>query len=176
MTTAITFVALGTSLPDTFASKTAAEQDPYADASIGNVTGSNSVNVFLGLGIPWGIAAIYWSGSFEHAAKAEWALKYACRGDIGLEIVREVEKAGGEALKFVAIAGGLSANVAVFAINALLCIGFLAVRRRVHGGELGGPKKSLYFGQYISAAFCVSLWIIYLVVSIVLELQLKKNE
>merc|ERR1719265_2850748 len=44
--TAITFVALGTSLPDTFASKSAAVQDPYADASVGNVTGSNSVNVF----------------------------------------------------------------------------------------------------------------------------------
>lgn len=26
-------------------------QDPYADASIGNITGSNSVNVFLGLGL-----------------------------------------------------------------------------------------------------------------------------
>merc|ERR1712093_521498 len=59
--TAITFVALGTSLPDTFASRTAAKQDPYADASIGNVTGSNSVNVFLGLGLPWMIAAIYWN-------------------------------------------------------------------------------------------------------------------
>ena len=93
----------GTSLPDTFASKTAAQQDPHvgspevrpltgwpggmavdwvisgirncscgtcrivsiwnetgdrptcfasqADASVGNVTGSNSVNVFLGLGM-----------------------------------------------------------------------------------------------------------------------------
>merc|ERR1712070_320990 len=51
--TAITFVALGTSLPDTFASKTAALQDEHADASIGNVTGSNAVNVFLGLGLPW---------------------------------------------------------------------------------------------------------------------------
>merc|ERR550539_273764 len=59
--TAITFVALGTSLPDTFASKAAALQDPHADASVGNVTGSNSVNVFLGLGLPWMIAAIAWS-------------------------------------------------------------------------------------------------------------------
>merc|ERR1719264_2413185 len=58
--TAITFVALGTSLPDTFASKTAAVHDPTADASIGNVTGSNSVNVFLGLGLPWMIGAVYW--------------------------------------------------------------------------------------------------------------------
>ena len=57
--TAITFVALGTSLPDTFASKVAAVNEKTADNAIGNVTGSNSVNVFLGLGIPWIIAAIY---------------------------------------------------------------------------------------------------------------------
>jgi len=56
---AITFVALGTSLPDTFASKTAAANEKNADNAIGNVTGSNSVNVFLGLGLPWVIAAIY---------------------------------------------------------------------------------------------------------------------
>ena len=48
---AITLVALGTSLPDTFASKSAAIGDATADAAIGNVTGFNSVNVFLGLGL-----------------------------------------------------------------------------------------------------------------------------
>ncbi|XP_071238429.1 sodium/calcium exchanger 3-like isoform X2 [Salvelinus alpinus] len=58
--TAVVFVALGTSVPDTFASKVAAVQDTYADASIGNVTGSNAVNVFLGIGVAWSIAAIYW--------------------------------------------------------------------------------------------------------------------
>lgn len=57
--TAITFVAIGTSLPDTFASMTAARSSSHADAAVGNVTGSNSVNVFLGLGLPWTIAAIY---------------------------------------------------------------------------------------------------------------------
>eukprot|EP00094_Tigriopus_californicus_P004455 TCALIF_04293-PA protein Name:"Similar to Slc8a2 Sodium/calcium exchanger 2 (Rattus norvegicus)" AED:0.14 eAED:0.15 QI:0/0.83/0.84/0.92/0.83/0.92/13/236/826 len=57
--TAITLVALGTSLPDTFASKAAAVGEKSADNAIGNVTGSNSVNVFLGLGLPWLIAAIY---------------------------------------------------------------------------------------------------------------------
>ncbi|XP_036842515.1 sodium/calcium exchanger 1b isoform X2 [Oncorhynchus mykiss] len=57
--TAVVFVALGTSVPDTFASKVAAIQDQYADASIGNVTGSNAVNVFLGIGVAWSIAAIY---------------------------------------------------------------------------------------------------------------------
>ncbi|EEC04908.1 sodium/calcium exchanger, putative, partial [Ixodes scapularis] len=58
--TAITFVALGTSLPDLFASKGCARSEKYADNAIGNVTGSNSVNVFLGLGIPWVVAAAYW--------------------------------------------------------------------------------------------------------------------
>lgn len=77
--TAIVFVALGTSIPgtepadlpfdgfgsnfvsvpDTFASKVAAIQDKYADASVGNVTGSNAVNVFLGIGVAWTIAACY---------------------------------------------------------------------------------------------------------------------
>lgn len=47
---------------DTFASKVAAVQDPHADASIGNVTGSNAVNVFLGLGVAWSIASIFWAG------------------------------------------------------------------------------------------------------------------
>ena len=58
-------MALGTSLPDTFASRTAAIKENYADMAIGNITGSNSVNVFLGLGLPWLIAAIY------HAAVSE---------------------------------------------------------------------------------------------------------
>jgi solute carrier family 8 (sodium/calcium exchanger) len=57
--TAITLVAIGTSLPDTFASMTAAKSSEYADSAIGNVTGSNSVNVFVGLGIPWIISAVY---------------------------------------------------------------------------------------------------------------------
>lgn len=63
--TAISFVALGTSLPDTFASKTAAEQSKHADAAIGNITGSNAVNVFLGLGLPWMIASIYYEAKDE---------------------------------------------------------------------------------------------------------------
>ncbi|KAJ6667241.1 hypothetical protein lerEdw1_017219 [Lerista edwardsae] len=59
--TAVVLVAFGTSVPDTFASKAAAVQDVYADASIGNVTGSNAVNVFLGIGLAWSVAAIYWA-------------------------------------------------------------------------------------------------------------------
>lgn len=52
----IVFIYLFT---DTFASKTAAVGDRYADSSIGNVTGSNAVNVFLGIGLAWTIASVY---------------------------------------------------------------------------------------------------------------------
>ncbi|XP_053535268.1 sodium/calcium exchanger 3 isoform X3 [Ictalurus punctatus] len=102
--TAVVFVALGTSIPDTFASKVAAVQDVYADASIGNVTGSNAVNVFVGLGVAWSVAAVYWrvhGGVFEvHAGSlafsltlfsvfsvfAVLALMYRRRGNIGGEL------------------------------------------------------------------------------------------
>merc|ERR1719285_262238 len=62
---AITLVALGTSMPDTFASRMATQMSPDADAAICNVTGSNSVNVFLGLGLPWCVAAFYAAAKSE---------------------------------------------------------------------------------------------------------------
>lgn len=62
--TGITFVALGTSLPDTFASMTAARSSEFADSAVGNVTGSNSVNVFLGMGLPY-LFATYWNAYVE---------------------------------------------------------------------------------------------------------------
>lgn len=58
-TTSITVVAVGTSLPDLFASRVAAKKDNFADDAIGNINGSNAFNVFLGLGFPWLCAAIY---------------------------------------------------------------------------------------------------------------------
>jgi len=60
-------VSIGTSLPDLFASKVAAIKEQYADNAVGNVTGSNSVNVFLGLGLPWLVAALY----HEHVLVSE---------------------------------------------------------------------------------------------------------
>jgi solute carrier family 8 (sodium/calcium exchanger) len=112
--TAITFVALGTSLPDTFASKNAAESEKYADDAVGNVTGSNSVNVFLGLGLPWVIANIY-----------------------------EYNKGTPEGKYFVP-AGSLGFSVVVFIICAVLCVILLLVRRKMIGGELGGGTAGRY--------------------------------
>ncbi|KAL6754724.1 hypothetical protein V8C86DRAFT_2692885 [Haematococcus lacustris] len=57
--TGLSIVAAGTSLPDTLASRMAAMHDDTADAAIGNITASNSVNVLLGLGFPWVITSIY---------------------------------------------------------------------------------------------------------------------
>ena len=78
--TAITFVALGTSLPDTFASMSAAQGETYADDAIGNVTGSNSVNVFLGLGIPWMIGSAYSRAKYDRDY-------YVAAGPLGFSVV-----------------------------------------------------------------------------------------
>jgi len=64
---------------NTFASKVATINDETADGSIGNVTGSNSVNVFLGIGLAWSVAAIY------HAANGTKFLVEA--GSLGFSVL-----------------------------------------------------------------------------------------
>mmetsp|Transcript_112244 Transcript_112244/g.194568 ORF Transcript_112244/g.194568 Transcript_112244/m.194568 type:complete len:868 (+) Transcript_112244:125-2728(+) len=166
--TAITFVALGTSLPDTFASQTAAKMDPFADASIGNVTGSNSVNVFLGLGLPWTIAAIYWACKGD---VSEWHEKFLPAGAIGpagnvmseegrFYAVRHVAKEYPDGV-FVVPAGTLWFNLLIFSLCALSAIALLALRRVLFAGELGGPALS----KHGSSAFLFGLWLFYLVMS-----------
>eukprot|EP00930_Biecheleria_cincta_P035748 TRINITY_DN2456_c1_g1_i1.p1 TRINITY_DN2456_c1_g1~~TRINITY_DN2456_c1_g1_i1.p1 ORF type:complete len:852 (+),score=156.15 TRINITY_DN2456_c1_g1_i1:62-2617(+) len=150
--TAITLVALGTSLPDTFASKQAAVQDPYADASVGNVTGSNSVNVFLGLGLPWTVGSIYWTASGRTSA---WQREYENEGKIDWA---SINQGGG---KFVVIGGDLGFSVALFSGLAVCCIIVLLLRRKFLGGELGGPAKA----KYATSGFLVLLWIIYIIAS-----------
>lgn len=156
--TAITFVALGTSLPDTFASKSAAVQDPYADASIGNVTGSNSVNVFLGLGLPWTMGALYWSANWEDL-KLEWMMRAV--GDDGetfaSKLYHETYPDGG----FMVPADSLGFSVTVFSGLGVLCIAFLAWRRVTYGGELGGPPAS----KVVGATVLTSFWFIYIILS-----------
>jgi len=165
-TAAITFVALGTSLPDTFASMAAAKMDPYADASIGNVTGSNSVNVFLGVGIAWALAAFKWQLS---EPSTEWVKRYFGKDTLlsSSEQKNVVDAVGssGKAI-FVTPAGTLWFNLMVFSVNAFFALQHLYARRRKWNGELGGPKKGV-MGQYFSAAFLVFQWFIYVAASIV---------
>ena len=157
--TAITLVALGTSLPDTIASMMSARADTNADNSIGNVTGSNSVNVFLGIGLPWSMAAIYWEAAGQ---TPEWKIKYA-------DWLANSQSAGAAALRadgnkggFVVIGGDLAFYTTIFVILAIAVIALLIVRRFTCGGELGG---NIVFAR-LSTVFCIACWFIYVIVSI----------
>lgn len=56
---AFTALASGTSWPDLVASKIAAERQITADSAIANITCSNSVNIYIGIGMPWLIDTTY---------------------------------------------------------------------------------------------------------------------
>ncbi|KAF1880784.1 hypothetical protein Lal_00011844 [Lupinus albus] len=56
---AFTALASGTSWPDLVASKIAAERQLTADSAIANITCSNSVNIYVGIGVPWLIDTLY---------------------------------------------------------------------------------------------------------------------
>mmetsp|Transcript_10225 Transcript_10225/g.26188 ORF Transcript_10225/g.26188 Transcript_10225/m.26188 type:complete len:839 (-) Transcript_10225:1969-4485(-) len=142
--TAITFVALGTSLPDTFASRTAALNDDTADAAIGNVTGSNAVNVYLGLGLPWLIASIYWR---VKGPTCEWQERYP-------GALKDYPNGG-----FYVEAGPLVFSVSVFAALALSTFGVLYGRRVAVGGELGGSMAKLVL------LLLVLFWAVFVVLS-----------
>lgn len=152
---AITFVALGTSLPDTFASMAAAQADDNADASIVNVTGSNSVNVFLGLGLPWLIASLYWNNPSETAME-DWKVNYPYN-----KFKNVWDDAETPSYKFVVPAGNLSISVATFCFCAFIALGTLFLRRKYIGAELGGPKKS---AKQTFALFS-GLWLFYVLIS-----------
>jgi len=124
--TAITFVALGTSMPDLFASLVAAKNDPTADASIVNVTGSNSVNVFLGIGLPWTIGSIYW---VVNGRDQVWEDRYKSIAD----------QIDGNGAVFVVQSKNLGFTVLVFSGCAFVAIFVLLLRRHAIGAELGGP-------------------------------------
>jgi len=168
--TAITFVALGTSLPDTFASRTAAMQDPYADASIGNVTGSNSVNVFLGIGISWCCGAFYWSFNSDTAASGRpaWLDKYPGTAAEVQSLMNEWPDGGVLAV----YSGDLASSVGVFCACALSCIAVLMLRRRSGAGELGGPSPL----KQVTAAFFVFLWFVYVGVSSFITMNRLKDD
>mmetsp|Transcript_82507 Transcript_82507/g.260481 ORF Transcript_82507/g.260481 Transcript_82507/m.260481 type:complete len:787 (-) Transcript_82507:45-2405(-) len=122
--TAMTFVALGTSMPDLFASLSAARVDPTADASIVNVTGSNAVNVYLGLGLPWTVGAIYWA---IKGRTAEWESRY--------DWVKDTM----DGAAFVVDSRNLGFSVLVFTCASIEALLLLHFRRKFLGAELGGP-------------------------------------
>jgi solute carrier family 8 (sodium/calcium exchanger) len=176
--TAITLVALGTSLPDTFASKAAAISDDNADASIGNVTGSNGVNVFLGIGLPWAMAAFYWTGAIgacEHGTAdadqssdcdlklfGEWSSRMGAEGKTFGE--------HGYPVGFIVEGGSLGLSVITFCACAGIAIAVLYYRRVTYGAELGGPKGG-FLGATMTSYLFTLLWFTYIGVSIVVVAQ-----
>ena len=145
-------MALGTSLPDTFASKSAAVAERTADNAIGNVTGSNSVNVFLGLGLPWMIASIYHVVNVSQIV----LLQKLSKLNISQFPVKDST--------FRVESGSLGFTVSLYSLVSILGVGILMSRRMVSswgGAELGGPT----FARYFSSFLLLSLWFIYIVCS-----------
>lgn len=94
--------------------------------------------MFLGLGLPWVIAATY-----ENSAK------YVVRG-------------GSSNGLYYVPAGSLGFSVVVFVACAVSCVICLLVRRSVVKGELGGSNT----GRMGSLVFLVFLWFVYIILSI----------
>ncbi|KAK7507405.1 hypothetical protein BaRGS_00001340 [Batillaria attramentaria] len=123
--TAITFVALGTSMPDTFASRAAAINEKWADSSIGNINGSNAVNVFLGMGLPWLISTIYW--------KIEGGKLTVHTGSLGFSVML----------------------FAVFALMTITILMIRRNLKMFGHAELGGPKQTKIVSAVIITMFWV---------------------
>jgi len=155
--TAITLVALGTSLPDTFASKLAAQHDDTADNAVGNVTGSNSVNVFLGLGISWTLGAVNWK---LRGPTDKWK-RQSYDGQTFEELFLTQYPEGG----FFVYKGTLAFSIAIYAVFAAGCLSLLLFRRFKYGGELGGPQNA----QYRDAAILICMWVAFLVSVIIVS-------
>lgn len=146
--TAITVVALGTSLPDLFASKMAAVHDRTADAAITNITGSNSVNVFLGLGLAWLAGSCKWEAGSAPGPGSKWI------ATVPADIAQEYP--GGV---FYVRGGDLGFSVGTFIGCAVCTMALLHWQRTSSGGELGGPRGKL------TAGLLFILWLTYVILS-----------
>jgi solute carrier family 8 (sodium/calcium exchanger) len=155
-TTGATFVALGTSLPDLFASRIAITEEDYADNAIGNITGSNSVIVYVGLGLPWLIAALYW----DKPAPQSWIDKSTADG-MGSVVSDIMSRNNGKSGFIVGGGTELGFNVAVYILFAGLSTLILVYRRYTVGGEAGGSyKNKMGFGLLL-----VCFWPAYIILT-----------
>jgi len=114
------------------------------------------VNVFLGLGLPWSIGAIFWAYT---GVTDEWRERYP---DLAV-----LHPNGG----FAVPAGDLGFTVAVFTACALIVLGVMTARRKLLRCELGGPRKY----KIATGALFVCLWVLYLSMSILKVLSSTKR-
>ena len=109
---------------------------------------TSPVNVFLGLGLPWLAAALFWASPRGAAQEASWRDRY--RGEAWYSEAMPVA--------FVVASGDLGFSVAVFTVLALVCLAVLVARRATVGGELGGGAAS----KYSTATLFTALWLGYI--------------
>lgn len=159
--------------------------EKHADSAIGNVTGSNSVNVFLGLGLAWVIASIYWTSkvnmpfflamiSFRKLWIQRFLFFFLFSVFSWFNILILIDKTKIQVMKFHPIffqgvsfevpAGSLGFSVVIFTICAVVTLILIVIRRYVGvfgNAELGGPKTP----KMISGIFMISLWLVYVLVA-----------
>lgn len=133
----MSLVALGTSLPDTFCSRTAALKDDTADAAVGNVTGSNAANVFLGLGLPWLISSCYYAARGQHFCSDSGALAFSVLVFTGAALVWLAVLAGRRVVAGGELgAGSFWGKWGIAAIAVGLWVAYLTLTALVAEGRL----------------------------------------
>lgn len=149
---AITLVAFGLSLPGALAARMATTIEHDADASLMYIMCSISAGVFLGLGVPWVVGAVYWAHLAPPQSRAEWHARYQA----------EPWYVAGMPVGFAVPTAELELSLAIFAGCAFACVALLHARRLVVGVELGGSNCS----KYISIALLICLWLLFLGLSL----------
>jgi hypothetical protein len=132
-------------MPDLFASLAACRDDETADASVVNVTGSNSVNVFLGLGVPWSVCSLYW---FCKERTSQWT---ACYPEAAARLDADGQ---GSSMVFVVESGYIGFSVMSFCCVCLSAVAVLMLRRKYLHAELGGP----FVPKVTSGVVLISFW------------------
>lgn len=148
----ITVVAVGMNLPDTFISKMSAAHDDTADYVVANIMGTSSVNVFLGVGLPYTIAAFYWDATGVTPA---WS-QHTFSGQTFQELYMPRYPSGG-----FMVPATIGFRMALFAGISAGGLGLLLARRVIVGGELGGPGPA----QVRDALMLTVLWVVFVVVA-----------
>jgi len=105
------------------------------------VTGSNSVNVFLGLGVPWTVSALYWQlVDSEGEATVRWRSMYPEMAHFAQPV-------------FVVRQKNLGFSVFAFGVVCGAALVLLHFRRKWLSGELGGPRLLKHFSAVVFLGF-----------------------
>lgn len=101
------------------------------------------MNVFLGLGLPWSIGAIFWA---LNGVTDEWKERYP-------QLAIDYPEGG-----FAVPAGDLGFSVSVFTVCAMTVLGVIILRRKLYNAELGGPPVL----KRVTSVLFVGLWLTYI--------------